>query len=124
MAKLKPNGKQVNLAFSRPEDLRLLDFLEKQAYEARYSIGTFIIVALQRAFEGQIPEADTWNNPSLIVESPTVTYIENLPEPNAAPIPSPHVLTPELEESIRAKIAERTKKRTNARGTNSPTPPK
>lgn len=56
MAKLRPNEKRVQLSFQRPEDLRLHEFLAKRAYEARYEIGTFIIVSLHEAFKGQIDE--------------------------------------------------------------------
>lgn len=50
MAKLKPNEKRVQLSFLRPEDVALHDRLEKMAYERRYDLSTFIILALQEAF--------------------------------------------------------------------------
>ncbi len=125
MANKKATDRQVNLLFSRTEDLRLLEFLQKQAYEARYSIGTFIIVALQKAFEGQVPEeqpivqmepshANGVHYPLTVV--PTEVPIETPPQP----LP---VLTPEMEESIRAKIAARTTRKSSAADKGSPTPP-
>jgi hypothetical protein len=59
MAKLKAGEKRVQLSFQRAEDVRLFEFMEKQAYEARYELSTFIIVALQKAFEGQVPDTDS-----------------------------------------------------------------
>lgn len=58
MAKLKPGEKRFQLSFVRPEDVRLFSWMEKQAYAARYEISTFIIVALQQAFQGQIDEEE------------------------------------------------------------------
>jgi hypothetical protein len=58
MAKLRPNEKRAQLSFVRPEDLRLYDFLSKRAYEARYEIGTFILVSLHEAFKGQVEEEE------------------------------------------------------------------
>ena len=59
MAKLKAGEKRVQLSFQRPEDLRLFKFMEKQAYDARYDVSTFIVVALQQAFKGQFEEPDS-----------------------------------------------------------------
>lgn len=50
MAKLKPNEKRVQLSFLRPEDVALYERLEAMAYDRRYDLGTFIILALQEAF--------------------------------------------------------------------------
>ena len=51
MARLKPNEKRVQLSFQRPEDVALFERLENMAYERRYDLGTFIILALQEAFK-------------------------------------------------------------------------
>lgn len=51
MAKLKPNEKRVQLSFQRPEDLALYDRLEKIAYDRRYDLSTFLLLALQEAFK-------------------------------------------------------------------------
>lgn len=58
MAKRKPNEQRAQLSFQRPEDLRLYEFLSKRAYEARYEIGTFIMVSLHEAFKGQIEDEE------------------------------------------------------------------
>lgn len=58
MAKRKPNEQRAQLSFQRPEDLRLYEFLAKRAYEARYEVGTFILVSLHEAFKGQIEEEE------------------------------------------------------------------
>jgi hypothetical protein len=50
MPKLNPNQKQVGLAFLRPEDIVLHGRLEKMAHERRYSLPTFILLALHDAF--------------------------------------------------------------------------
>ena len=58
MAKRRPNEQRAQLSFQRPEDLRLYEFLAKRAYEARYEIGTFILVSLHEAFKGQIEDEE------------------------------------------------------------------
>lgn len=58
MAKRRPNEQRAQLSFQRPEDLRLYEFLSKRAYEARYEIGTFILVSLHEAFKGQIEDEE------------------------------------------------------------------
>jgi hypothetical protein len=58
MAKRRPNEQRAQLSFQRPEDLRLFKFLEKRAYEARYELGTFILVSLHEAFKGQIEDEE------------------------------------------------------------------
>ena len=58
MAKHREGEKRAQLCFIRPEDLRLYSFLEKRAYEARYDVGTFIMVSLQEAFKGQVEEEE------------------------------------------------------------------
>ena len=50
MAKLKPNEKRVQLSFVRPEDVALYERLSAMAYDRRYDLGTFLILALQEAF--------------------------------------------------------------------------
>jgi hypothetical protein len=59
MAKLKQGEKRVQLSFQRPEDVALFERLEKMAYERRYDLSTFVILALQDAFrEDGIGEVD------------------------------------------------------------------
>jgi hypothetical protein len=58
MAKLKAGEKRIQLSFQRPEDIRLFEWMKEQAYAARYDISTFIVLSLQQAFQGQIPEGD------------------------------------------------------------------
>ena len=133
MAKLKPNEKRVQLSFQRAEDVRLFEFMEKQAYEARYELSTFIIVALQKAFEGQVPEEQaivTEEAAATPVEFESQLLVRNVEdlfpeEPKIFDLPPKEmpVLTPELEEAIRAKIAARTTRKSSAAGTDSPTPP-
>jgi hypothetical protein len=55
MAKLKPNEKRVQLSFQRPEDVALYERLAAMAYDRRYDLGTFLILALTEAF----PSPDT-----------------------------------------------------------------
>ena len=50
MATLKGRQKQVNLAFLRPDDIDLYERLEAMAYDRRYPLPTFILLALQEAF--------------------------------------------------------------------------
>lgn len=60
MAKLKPNEKRVQLSFQRPEDVELFERLEKMAYDRRYDLSVFIILALQEAFkQEELPNHDT-----------------------------------------------------------------
>ena len=50
MAKLKPNEKRVQLSFQRPEDVALYERLSAMAYDRRYDLPTFLLLALQEAF--------------------------------------------------------------------------
>lgn len=50
MANRKPSERQVNLGFSRDDDIRLYEFLKKRSYAARYPLPTFIILSLHDAF--------------------------------------------------------------------------
>jgi len=114
MTNRKTTDVQLNLVFSRPEDLRLHEFLKKKAYEARYSISTFILLSLQQAFQGQIDEEEVNAVAQEALSKVRARTVESsqpssVPEPTPAP-PMP-TLTPELEESIRAKIAARTTKK-------------
>jgi hypothetical protein len=56
MANRKSTDRQVNIAVSRPEDVRLFEFMSRRAYDMRYPLGTFILVSLHEAFKGQIEE--------------------------------------------------------------------
>ena len=49
-------AKRVHLSFTRPEDLRLVAWMEKRAYECRYDLATFIVVGLHEAFGHQLPD--------------------------------------------------------------------
>lgn len=114
MAKLKPGEKRVQLSFVRPEDVRLFAFMEKQAYSARYDLSTFIIVALQQAFQGQIDEEEVnavAQEALSKVRARTSEPPQETPVPETTPASPMPTLTPELEESIRAKIARRTAKK-------------
>jgi hypothetical protein len=50
MAKLREGEKRVQLSFLRPEDVALYERLSAMAYDRRYDLGTFLILALQEAF--------------------------------------------------------------------------
>jgi hypothetical protein len=50
VAKLKLNEKRVQLSFQRPEDVALYERLEKMAYDGRWDMPTFLLLALQQAF--------------------------------------------------------------------------
>jgi hypothetical protein len=51
MAKLKQGEKRVQLSFQRPEDVALFERLSAMAYDRRYDLSTFLILALQEAFK-------------------------------------------------------------------------
>lgn len=61
MAKLKQGEKRVQLSFLRPEDVALYERLEKMAYERRYDLPTFLILALTEAFP--LPDINAVNQP-------------------------------------------------------------
>jgi hypothetical protein len=58
MANRKTTDRQVNISVSRPEDLRLFEFMKRRAFDMRYPLGTFILVSLHEAFKGQIEEEE------------------------------------------------------------------
>ena len=100
MAKLRPNEKRVQLRFQRPEDLRLHEFLAKRAYEARYEIGTFIIVSLHEAFKGQIEDEEV----SALAEEAAakVRYRTSIPELAPEPPADPPPVKPQPVSMERA----------------------
>lgn len=124
MARLKPGEKRVQLSFVRPDDVRLFDFMERQAYEARYDLSTFILVALQKAFEGQVPEPvvppvappTAFGGDPVNTEPYRPAPQEPVPIIEAGPAANIRPLTPELEEEIRGKIAARVNRRGAGRG--------
>lgn len=62
MAKLKPNERRVQLSFLRPEDVALYERLEAMAYDRRYDLSTFLILALTEAFP--LPDTGAANPPA------------------------------------------------------------
>jgi hypothetical protein len=58
MPKLKPHEKRVFLKFSEPEDLALLERLEKDAKKQRYPLSTYVMLVLLQAYpvSGTTPE--------------------------------------------------------------------
>ena len=64
MAKLKPNEKRVQLSFIRPEDVALFERLSAMAYDRRYDLPTFLLLALQEAF------ADTGSASRPVLQEP------------------------------------------------------
>jgi hypothetical protein len=50
MARLKEGEKRVQLSFVRPEDVALYERLSAMAYDRRYDLSTFLILALTEAF--------------------------------------------------------------------------
>lgn len=61
MAKLKQGEKRVQLSFQRPEDVALFERLSAMAYERRYDLPTFLLLALQEAFP--LPGRDEVGHP-------------------------------------------------------------
>src|SRR5579885_2738633 len=56
MAKLREGEKRVQLCFIRPEDLRLYEFMQKEAYRCRWDLQTFILASLTEAFREKVEE--------------------------------------------------------------------
>lgn len=50
MAKLKPGEKRVQLSFQRPEDVALYERLSAMAFDRRYDLSVFLLIALHEAF--------------------------------------------------------------------------
>ncbi len=50
MAKLKDGEKRVQLSFQRSDDVALFERLSAMAWDRRYDLGTFLILALHEAF--------------------------------------------------------------------------
>lgn len=66
--------KQANLEFSRPEDSKLYDLLQRLAHERRYPLATFILLGLHEAFGHLIPvevETNAIEPPSLPAPQPS-----------------------------------------------------
>ena len=50
MAKLRPGEKRVQLSFQRPEDVALYERLSAMAFDRRYDLSVFLLIALHEAF--------------------------------------------------------------------------
>ena len=100
MAKRRPNEQRAQLSFQRPEDLRLYEFLAKRAYEARYEVGTFILVSLHEAFKGQIEDEEV----SALAEEAAakVRYRTSIPELAPEPPADPPPVKPQPVSMERA----------------------
>ena len=108
MAKLRPNEKRVQLRFQRPEDLRLHEFLAKRAYEARYEIGTFIIVSLHEAFKGQIEDEEVnalAEEAAAKVRYRTAPPVDEPPVVEPPPVKPQHVSMERAAREAEAQIA-------------------
>ncbi len=55
MPKLKPNERRLFLSFTEPEDLALLERLERDAKKRRYPIQTYVMLVLLEAYK-DVPE--------------------------------------------------------------------
>jgi hypothetical protein len=66
VAKLKANEKRVQLSFQRTEDVELYERLAKMAYDRRYDLPTFLLLALQEAFplpdKGEEDRQESWGS--------------------------------------------------------------
>ena len=100
MAKRRPNEQRAQLSFQRPEDLRLYEFLAKRAYEARYEVGTFILVSLHEAFKGQIEDEEV--NALAEEAAAKVRYRTSVPEPAPEPPADPPPVKPQPVSMERA----------------------
>lgn len=56
MAKLREGEKRVQLCFIRPEDRRLYEFMQGEAYRCRWELSTFILASLTEAFKDKMEE--------------------------------------------------------------------
>lgn len=56
MAKLREGEKRVQLCFIRPDDVKLYDFMCREAYRCRWEIQTFILASLTEAFVEKMAE--------------------------------------------------------------------
>ena len=62
MPKLKPNERRMYLSFTEPEDIKLLERLERDAKKRRYPLATYVLLVLLEAYpEGCI---DSGNRPA------------------------------------------------------------
>ena len=63
MARLKDGEKRVQISFQRPEDVALFERLSAMAFERRYELPVFLILALHEAFP--LPDKDAAGHPGL-----------------------------------------------------------
>jgi CO dehydrogenase/acetyl-CoA synthase beta subunit len=97
MAKLKLGEKRVQLSFQRPDDLKLFEFMTREAYRCRWDLQTFVLASLQEAFKDRI-DAEEEKEVSAIAEeaarkvrersvTPAVVEVPAMPTPTTKPIP-------------------------------------
>ena len=105
MAKLREGEKRVQLCFIRPEDVKLYDFMEKEAYRCRWPIQTFILASLTEAFKEKMEEYEV----EAIAQEAAQKVRERaapvaVPEP--PPVPEPPKPIPVVSMDEAAKQAE------------------
>lgn len=75
MARLRQGEKRVQLSFIRPEDVALFERLEKMAYDRRYDLSVFLVIALHEAFadtdaEDRRASLESKSNKELAADTP------------------------------------------------------
>lgn len=111
MAKLREGEKRVQLCFIRPEDVRLYEFMQKEAYRCRWEIQTFILASLTEAFKEKMEEYEV---EAIAAEAAQkvrerampVAVPVTVPEPPPMPVQEPPKPIPVVSMEDAAKQAE------------------
>lgn len=110
MAKLREGEKRVQLCFIRPEDVRLYEFMQKEAYRCRWEIQTFILASLTEAFKEKMEEyeveAIAAEAAQKVRERAVSLPIQPLVENNGVPELAPPKVVPVVSMEDAAKQAE------------------
>lgn len=106
MAKLREGEKRVQLCFIRPEDVKLYDFMCREAYRCRWEIQTFILASLTEAFKEKMEEYEVEAIAAEAAQKVRERAVPAPPEPEPMPVPEPPKPIPVVSMDDAAKQAE------------------
>lgn len=106
MAKLREGERRVQLCFIRPEDKRLYEFMQGEAYRCRWELSTFILASLTEAFKEKMEEYEVESIAQEAAQKVRERAVPVVPEPPPMPVPEPPKPIPAVSMDEAAKQAE------------------
>lgn len=104
MAKLRDGEKRIQLSFTRPEDLLLFEYIQKEAYRCRWDAPTFILASLSSLFKEKMEDYEVERlaeEAAQKVKSRMSPAAAVEPPPDDPPEPEKKPEVPSMEEAQR-----------------------